>query len=266
MRSTWTKRRVGVEIRKLKRAGHPLNVRAVKARTVHWHARRLFGSWGEAIRAAGLDYDKIRRYRSWTKALILKWIRRQWRAGRDIRPGLMQDDEPRVFAAACRRFGGWYPALRAAGVRGIEERTPRRWDVKTLIKALRAFGPEAHGTDIRAKDPGLLAALVKRFGSFSRARKAAGYAPNLPRRRPLWPRERVLEVIRERAATHPGLRTRDFSDLGGMWAAAIDIFGSWPNAVRAAGCSYTEAGHHPRRNYADRGRLLSRNGLHLTPR
>jgi len=242
MRSKWTRPRVGIEIRKLKRASLPLNVRAVKQQPLYWHALSLFGSWGAAIRSAGLDYDKIRIYKSWTKSFIRNWIRREWKRGRDIRSGAMKRNENALYTAACRRFGGWYPALRAAGVRGIKERTPRRWDAGKLIRALKEFGPDATYAEIEAKDAGLLSVLPRYFGSYTNARRAAGFVPSLPRRRRLWPRERILEIIRSRALSHPRLRTRDFSDLGGMWTAAMEIFGSWPNAVRAAGCVYKARG------------------------
>src|SRR5574341_2401110 len=143
---------VGIEIRKLKRAGLPLNVRSVKHRALYSHALRLFGSWGKAIRFSGIDYDKIRIYRSWTKAFILKWIRRQWKLGHDVRPCMMERKEAALYAAACRRFGGWYPAIRASGIRGFLEVKRRRWDEEKLIRALRELGPETPYTEIRAKD------------------------------------------------------------------------------------------------------------------
>lgn len=238
MESQWSRERVKADIRRLKRAGSPLHVRAMKTRPLYWQALKLFRSWGKAIRAAGIDYDKIRKYKAWTKAIILNWIRHEGKKGRDLRSGIIERNEKALYTAACRRFGGWYPALRAAGIRGIEERTPRRWDVGKLIRALEEFGPLATYAEVRAKDPGLLSVLPRYFGSYAKARRAAGFVPHLPRKRRLWPRERILEIIRSRAATHPHLRTRDFSDLGGMWTAAMEIFGSWPNAVRAAGCSY----------------------------
>jgi hypothetical protein len=238
MRSNWSKRFVLREIQKLKRAGSPLNVRAMKTHALYWHGLKFFGSWGKAIRSAGIDYDEIRKYRAWTKAIILEWIRSEGKKGRDLRSGIVERNEKALYTAACRRFGGWYPALRAAGIRGIEERTPRKWDPGKLIRALEKFGPEATYGEIRAKDAALLSVLRRYFGSFSRARKAAGFVPKLPRRRRLWPKEKILDIIRSRAKDHPFLRTRDFSDLGGMWTAAMEIFGSWPTAVRAAGYPY----------------------------
>jgi hypothetical protein len=238
MESPWSRPRVRKEIRKLKRAGSPLHVRAMKSGSLYWHARKLFGSWGEAIRSAGIDYETIRRYKVWSKAIILAWVRREGKKGRDLRPGRMQQEENALYTAASRRFGGWHPALRAAGIRGVKEVRRRSWDERTLIDALRKCGPKATYTDIKANNRTLLFALLRHFGSYTKARRAAGFTSKLPRHRRLWPREKVLEIIRSRAATHPRLRTRDFSDLGGMWTAAMDIFGSWPKAVRAAGFRY----------------------------
>jgi hypothetical protein len=76
MASKWTRQRVGIEVRKRKRAGLPLNDRAVRNLAIRFHALRLFGSWGAAIRSAGIDYEGIRKYKAWTKAFILDWIRR----------------------------------------------------------------------------------------------------------------------------------------------------------------------------------------------
>src|SRR5579859_643828 len=84
----WTRQRVKREIMALRRRGKPLNGQGMlRHQTLYGHARRLFGSWEKALRGCGLDYSTIVIRTLWTKEAILKWIRSEWQAKRDLRPG-----------------------------------------------------------------------------------------------------------------------------------------------------------------------------------
>jgi hypothetical protein len=207
--------------------------------TLYYHARRLFGTWEDAVWDSGINYDKERVQVLWTKDGVLNWIRREWKQGKDIRPGITKKQSAGVFNAAVREFGGWYPAIRASKIKGFKEVRLRKWTPKSLIAALKDYGPNASGEAIARKDPGLASTVYATFGAWKNARVIAGYPPTVPPPPPpRWTREVLLKTIRERARTHPRLRTRVFLDLGGFAKAAAHMFGSWPNAVRAAGCVY----------------------------
>ena len=45
--------------------------------SIYAAAERIFGSWGNAITAAGLDYNAIRKYRVWTRMRIVQAIRKK---------------------------------------------------------------------------------------------------------------------------------------------------------------------------------------------
>ncbi len=81
-------------------------------------AHRYFGSWRRAIIAAGLDHEKMRESRVWTKDRILRTIREMARAGRPLGWAVIEVSCPGVYRAARRRenFGSWQGALIAAGV------------------------------------------------------------------------------------------------------------------------------------------------------
>lgn len=209
--------------------------------TLYGHARRLFGSLEAAVWASGINYDKERVQVLWTRTGILEWIRREWRKGRDIRPGVTKTLSAGVFNAAVREFGGWYPAIRAAKIRGFTEVRLRKWTPETLIASLKSYGPEVRLQDVAVKDPGLASTLRRTFGCWAKAREAAGYTPTLPSRPRRWTEQVIVQTIRERGRSQSRLRTRVFVDLGGFAKAAADMFGSWPKAVRAAGFTYVEA-------------------------
>lgn len=114
----WNRKLVVVRIRELAKAKEPLNVSTaekshgglVGAATVY------FGSWGEAIRAAGFDYRKIKRQVEWSKPVIVREIKRMKREGVPLGTTIPIRKRYRILhAAAVRYFGSWAAAMKAAG-------------------------------------------------------------------------------------------------------------------------------------------------------
>ena len=81
-----------------------------------------FGSWKKALEAAGLDYRKIRRHRSWDKPAIVREVRQRHARGASLRAADVCEEQPDLVAAARRRFDGWYEAVAAAGLDHREAR------------------------------------------------------------------------------------------------------------------------------------------------
>ncbi|MDQ3813676.1 MAG: hypothetical protein M3347_06965 [Armatimonadota bacterium] len=79
----WTPERVLGEIKALARAGHPLSSKIMQTsnQSLFCAARRRFGSWDNALVAAGLDVAKIRLRQPATKGGKIKRSRRSERAG-----------------------------------------------------------------------------------------------------------------------------------------------------------------------------------------
>jgi hypothetical protein len=104
-------------------AGQPLHCLAVARRASRLYdaGRRCFGSWREALRAAGIDPASVQRARQpWTRDEIIAELRRCARASKnEYRP----DYSTEAFVKAARRlFGSWQAALDAASV--ARERCP----------------------------------------------------------------------------------------------------------------------------------------------
>ena len=78
--------------------------------------RKHFGSWREAVAAAGLDYGQIRRYREWDEDTIKAKLRDLHDQGIDLNAKNIEDYDITLITAARRRYDSWDKALTAAGL------------------------------------------------------------------------------------------------------------------------------------------------------
>jgi hypothetical protein len=106
-----------------------------------------------------------------------------------------------------------------------------------VIAAIRKLGRPLRSQEIEEEDAGLLAAAMRFFGNWPVASRAAGFPYSSKIRPPKWPRERVLEVLRDRArAGKPLTCTALRRVLPGLVDAVRRYFATWREAVNAAGC------------------------------
>ena len=118
----WTRERVLARIRELHTQGHDLSWRVISSEVdpplaaAAVRSNLGFGSWHDAVTAAGLKYDLIARYRHWTPARVVDEIRELAEQGAPLSSKLVQQNHPPLYNAAKRRFGQWDAALEAAGV------------------------------------------------------------------------------------------------------------------------------------------------------
>jgi hypothetical protein len=223
------------------------------AATVVYH----HGSWIAGLQAAGLparalEHDLPRRERV-ASALALRAAGCSVRSiadqlGVDLRTAYRY-----LASTTCRDCGG--PAL--YGERCLEC-APRNGPAATgeeITVALRAWARE-HGTPPRSQDwtagspkwrdawprwPGT-ATVLRVYGSWNHALEAAG----LPTHRHAWSRAETLERLAAWAREHARAPTladaRDDSRLPGQ-AACTRLFGSWNEALRAAGIAPEHHAH-----------------------
>jgi hypothetical protein len=212
----------------------------------HWppasSATATFGSWRAMLRAAGMQAHQRE---PWTRQDILDALRDgAQRLGRSPTVALAKCDGPLPsVTAVSRHFATWNAGLHAAGLE-VSRIAPRDWDKAQILAALRGFernhGRAPTAAEFAATDSAPAANTVAaHFGSWNAALDAAGVA-RLPR--PLrWDDAAVLAALREFSAEH-GRRpkARDFAGANrdGRWPSPSTValrFGSWSNAVRAAG-------------------------------
>lgn len=111
-------------------------------RRLYEAARRHFGTWSKAIRAAGIPTEQLclskdrhcndqeagaktmkdagisrsQRYQKWSRQRIIEEILSRQQAGKSLHYKAVNDDQITLFYAAVRYFGSWNRALRAAGI------------------------------------------------------------------------------------------------------------------------------------------------------
>lgn len=179
----WTKDRIVKTIQNLHAQGVDLSFRSMmlsKYNSMVYAAIRPkhFGSWKEALVAAGLAPEEIYRYRSWDDETILEEIRRLKSEGMDISSKTMDEMANPLIATARRRFGSWGIAVEKAGIDYASIRRRRRWTREEIIRELQQLrhqGVRMQSSDVRKAAPALFAAACKPrfFGSWSKAVEAA---------------------------------------------------------------------------------------------
>ena len=150
---------------------------------VYAAAERIFGSWGNAIRAAGLDYDQIRKYRRWNRMRVLSEIRKRYKNGQSLFSQYVQIHCKSLYMAAIHHFESWGEAIKLAGLDydGIRVRrslTPRQ--IRAAIRRLYKQGVDLSYSNMRKNHQYLLAYGMKKLGggSWVEARRACGITEN----------------------------------------------------------------------------------------
>jgi hypothetical protein len=207
-----------------------------------WTVRRLFGSWSNYVRAAGLT---PRPYRAWSRPRVIAALRewaelnggqapsgRQWKQSTSTHPS---------HAVVRRLFGSWGNALQRAGL-SPQTAQPVRWTDAEILLALRRWA-DAQGvpraTDWSAVEPGrpTRGLVTGRFGSWNAALLAAGLEPPLVRHQ--WSRERIVIAMQSWAQTNHGPpRSTDWRRASPTHPSSRHVwnrFESWDAALQAAG-------------------------------
>jgi hypothetical protein len=176
----WSKVEVLRLIKELNAKGEPLNSGHVARNhsALAYAGRKYLGSWEAAIKAAGLDYDKIRRKSFWSRKKIVERIRELKAAGEPLHVSAAEVRYGGLVGAATVYFGSWRLAIKASGMDYSKIKRQKEWSKKMIaseIKRMRRQGLRLETTiPVREKYRTLHAAAVRYFGSWAAAMKAAG--------------------------------------------------------------------------------------------
>ncbi len=178
----WNRDTVMLEIARLHKQGVALNYGEMQRTHIRLlrAGMRYFGTWREAIEAAGINYEEVRRYQAWTDERIVEKIQEYHAKGLDLswRHVSLELDPP-LAAAAIRpgRFESWEAALKAAGLDYGDIRRNRSWtpdDILAEICRRHAEGRSMRVSDVTQEEPALVAASRRHFLGWYEAVSAAG--------------------------------------------------------------------------------------------
>ncbi len=179
----WSQERIVETIKRLQADGVDLSFRSMmlsKYAPMVYAAIRPnhFGSWKQALTAAGLAPEEVYRYRSWDDEDILTEIRRLNEMGADLSSKKMYETSNTLIATARRRFGNWGAAVERAGIAYSKVRRRRRWTHESIVEEIRKLkdqGSHLRSGEVRNDHPALFAAACKPrfYGSWSKALAAS---------------------------------------------------------------------------------------------
>lgn len=136
----WDEETVTDEIRRLYENGIALNSGALRDGRYSYiqsAGQNVFGSWGRAVKAAGLDYSKIRKGRQpgwWTARRVVACIKLLERQGIRLSSKSIQLSRGGLFQAAIVHFDSWSQAVEAAGI--SYRKHCRIWSTKAWLRRM----------------------------------------------------------------------------------------------------------------------------------
>jgi hypothetical protein len=150
---------------------------------VYAAAERIFGSWKNAIEACGLDYSKIRKYRIWSKDIVINEIKNRRKNGQSLSSKYTYKTDRPLYMAAIKRYKNWGSAVSAAGIDYGKVRLRRmmnKSEIRQEILELYHSGVELAYMNMKNNYLYLLAAGMKKLGngSWAKARRVCGIREN----------------------------------------------------------------------------------------
>lgn len=255
----WTRDQIIREILRREASGLPLNLGGDQpvGQALYQAGSRVFGSWRNAVMAAGIPPEQARANDNWRPCRILAAIRSLSRRRRALRPAELDRRYAHLVNAARRHFGSWAMAAVAAGVDPAKlQRTPS-WTRERIIEAILKRALNNEPLRSRAVRPRSLAdAGTRVFGSWRSALSAAGIdltqqtvaSPDVADNTQMQPapargglrrsdlRRQVLQAIQARLRQRRMLNaTSVLEDDSHLYWVAKGCYGSWRRALLAAG-------------------------------
>ena len=244
-RLSYTKEEVIAFLRHRLASGESLAAMDVRAeqRAYFNAARSLFRYWHDTLLAAGIDPMTVKGhvpFRYWSRQRVHDAIRHRIAEGKSMRLDDVLSESRSLYGAAYRYAGGWRRALRDLGYDYRQFCTERpKWSAKRVIRRIlerEASGLPLSATDVGQEDSTLFSAAGRYFGNWGEALRVAGIDPEIVSRIRAWTPASVVRQICELGSQGAPLSCKATQRADpGLIAAAYAIYGSWDNALQAAG-------------------------------
>jgi hypothetical protein len=177
----WTREMIIREILRREAVGLPLSLGGSKKGVeskLYKAGSRIFGSWGNAVQAAGIAPERAMARDHWPPSKVLSKIRILAHRQQPIQPGELKRQYGYLVQAARRCFGSWSKAVVAAGVEPDKLKGIMPWTKERILEAIlmRALNCEPLGSQ-SVNPRSLSKAGAREFGSWLAALRAAGIDP-----------------------------------------------------------------------------------------
>jgi hypothetical protein len=257
----WTREEIIRRLLDLDAKGYPLTVgKPGVSQSLYQAGSRIFGSWRNALQAAGLSPDRGSRAERWPPAKILLVIRNLSLRRRPLRKKELEERFGSMVSAARRVFGSWSRAILASGVDPARLRRVVPWTRERVLETLLTRALRNQPVSARLMEPRSVVEAGRRFfGSWSAALEAAGLDPaaatvrrghteagamapsvtgarRAPQLKLSWTPEKVVAAIRARLLQQKPLNAVSLQrEELPLYCAARRHFRNWRGALLAAG-------------------------------
>lgn len=183
----------------------------------------------------------------WTRKGIVAEIQQLHRDGIALNYASAETNHLQLMRAAAWHFGTWRHAVETAGIDYQALSKYRRWGRERIIERIRELHHEGSDLSWRSVsleiDPALAAAALRPngFTSWRQAIAAAGLNIEEVARYQAWDAKRVVDEIRalQRGGEPMSSKLVQISNQS-LFCAARRRFGSWDEALRAAGLDVSQ--------------------------
>lgn len=186
----------------------------------------------------------------WNREKIIRTLLQRESKGLPLTTGGDDGVEPSLYQAGGRIFGSWRNALASAGISPDRVLSTSRWTPDRILSTIRILSRRRRpltNAQLLKRYGAMMAAARRFYGSWTKAVIAAGVDPMTMRKVPPWTRDRILEAILTRALNNHPLRSQS-TEPRSLVDAARRVFGSWDDALIAAGLNPGEVRARVRRS------------------
>lgn len=201
-----------------------------------------FGTWETALQYAGVSMRRLYPKPEVSREQVIREILFMCRCAGSLHAGRFKRRHRRLYDAAKEHFGTWRGALLAAGINlknALLSSRRRRLDKQKIGKEIQnrhQEGQSLRWKEVCMEDRKLAMAAIYAFGSWRKAVLAAGIDAVTRSNETKWNRRRIVAAIQLRAQQNLPLSTGTVDrEDGPLSCAARRYFGSWRNAMQAAG-------------------------------
>ena len=226
-------------------------------------AQRIFGSWRNALLAAGIAPRETASSERWSPTKILVVIRQLARRKRPLTCKQMERRYRNIVTAARRHFGSWNKAVLSAGVDPSKLQRVPPWKPERILEAILTRALRNESLAAQQVEPRSLIAAGKRFfGNWPAAVAAAGLDPALTARKPIlhahlktgevharrrptsgtgsrqrrWNKDCIIAELHQRLRDHKPVNSTALArEYPRLYDAMRRHCGSWLEAMHAAG-------------------------------
>ena len=241
----WDREEVMIRIRQLYRLRRDISYVGISKTypLLLYAAHHYFSGWAGAVNSAGIDYNKVRRQVSWSRKRIKEELLSLYREGEDLSYNKFEKRHPKLLHAAQYHFGSWEKALSCLRIDYQKVRKVNNWSREKILETIRRF--QSEGVDLSPKamhkdgNGAVVSAAQFFYGSWREAISRAGLDYSRIRKREKWPRQRVIDTLKELRSKGMRLTTHALqkSGYGKLVNMANYYFSTWAEALEKAGIS-----------------------------